>query len=172
MLSSSVTDIFETKPMKEQFAPDTPEWIVERLKDSPLPRAVGILRAWMPQCQAREASEDTVLAIQKLNHQNAVEAVKSFKSRKRFIRGTKGRDLKLRVTIENTGNRNTHSTNALLDSGATGSCVNREFVEKHKLEVKPLPVKMPVYNADGTLNEGGTIEGFIEVRMIIGTHAE
>jgi hypothetical protein len=43
MLSSSVTDIFETKPIKERFAPDTPEWIVERLKDSPLPRAVGIL---------------------------------------------------------------------------------------------------------------------------------
>ena len=31
---------------------------------------------------------------------------------------------------------------------------------------------MPVYNADGTLNADGSIEGFIKVRMVIGDHAE
>ena len=31
---------------------------------------------------------------------------------------------------------------------------------------------MPVYNADGTLNADGSIEGFTEVRMIVGDHAE
>ena len=31
---------------------------------------------------------------------------------------------------------------------------------------------MPVYNADGTLNVGGSIEGFAEVRLVIGDHAE
>ena len=31
---------------------------------------------------------------------------------------------------------------------------------------------MAVYNADGTLNAGGSIEGFVEIRMIIGDHAE
>ncbi len=50
-------------------------------------------------------------------------------------------------------------TSALLNSGATGSCVNKEFVEKNGLPIKELPVKLPVYNAVGTLNEGGAIEG-------------
>ncbi len=63
-------------------------------------------------------------------------------------------------------------TSALLNSGATGSCINKEFVEKNGLPIKELPVKLPVYNADGTLNKGGAIEGFVKVQMKIGDHAE
>ena len=126
----------------------------------------------MPDCRSREASENTVIEIRKLDQPSALEAVKCFRSRKRFIRGTKGRDLRLQVLVENIETGQTIPTTALLDSGATGSCVNRAFVDKHRLMVKPLPVKMPVYNADGTLNEGGSVEGYAEVRMMIGEHAE
>ena len=31
---------------------------------------------------------------------------------------------------------------------------------------------MPVYNANGTLNEAGAIEGFVKVRMVLDNHAE
>ena len=62
--------------------------------------------------------------------------------------------------------------NALLDSGATGSCINREYAEKNGHYIRKLPLKMPVYNADGTLNADGSIEGFVEVRMTIGDHSE
>ncbi len=51
-------------------------------------------------------------------------------------------------------------TSALLDSGAMASCVNEEFVEKNGLPIKEFPVKLPVYNADGTLNEGGANQRF------------
>ena len=61
---------------------------------------------------------------------------------------------------------------APLDCRATGSCINKDFVEKHNLLVQKLPIKMPVYNADGTLNTGGAIKGFVNVRLVIGDHAE
>ncbi len=63
-------------------------------------------------------------------------------------------------------------TSALLDSGATGSCINKEFIKKNGLPIKELPVKLPVYNADRTLNKEGATKGFVEVRMKIGDHAE
>lgn len=31
---------------------------------------------------------------------------------------------------------------------------------------------MPVYNVDGTLNASGSIKGCVDVRMVIGDHAE
>ena len=126
----------------------------------------------MPNSRVREATEQTVMEIRQLGHKRAVEAVKSLKENKRFVRGTKGRDLKLQVLIEDIGRGKQIVSNALLDSGATGSCVNKEFIQKHQLMVKDIPIKMPVYNADGTLNEGGSISGFVEVRMVIGDHAE
>ena len=61
---------------------------------------------------------------------------------------------------------------ALLDSGATGSCINKSFVDKHSLTIKKLPIKIPIYNANGTLNNNGSVEGFTEVRMTIGDHSE
>ena len=60
----------------------------------------------------------------------------------------------------------------LLDSGATGSCVNKSFVEKHSLMIKKLPIKILIYNANGTLNNNRSVEGFTEVRMTIGDHLE
>jgi hypothetical protein len=127
----------------------------------------------MPEKRYAEVSEYTIMEIRKLSTNDAVEAVKSFRSKKRYtVVGTKGKDFKLKATIENIQNSTQFVTEALLDSGATGSCVNRDFVKKHNLHVRKLPIKMPVYNADGTMNADGSIEGFTEVQMIIGDHAE
>ena len=103
---------------------------------------------------------------------DAVNAINSLKNKWKYIQGTKGRDLKILVTIKNINNHNQIETQVLLDSGTTGSCVNKSFVEKHSLMIKKLPIKIPIYNADGTLNNNGSIEGFTEVRMTIGDHAE
>lgn len=65
---------------------------------------------------------------------DAIEAVKSFKC-KHYIRGTKGKDLKLLVTIKNIGTSRQVEAEALLDCGATGSCINMDFIKKHNLPV-------------------------------------
>lgn len=101
-----------------------------------------------------------------------MEAVSELKKRQKFIRGTKGKDMKLSVTIENLNTGAQLSGTGLVDSGATGTCINKEYVEKHELETRKLPIPAPVYNANGTLNEGGAIESYVEVRLVIGDHAE
>jgi hypothetical protein len=63
--------------------------------------AVGILRAWMPRNREREATEELVGEIEALEWDKAVEAVKTLQNKRRFIRGTKGQDLRLKATLEN-----------------------------------------------------------------------
>lgn len=43
---------------------------------------------------------------------------------------------------------------ALLDSGATGLFIDRKFVEENHLNTRKLSRAIPVYNVDGTLNQG------------------
>ncbi len=66
----------------------------------------------------------------------------------------------------------TLSTKGLLDSGCTASAINRNFIEKHRLEVRKISVPIPVYNADGTRNAGGDITEYVETCMTIKGHAE
>ena len=69
--------------------------------------------------------------------------------------------------IENIEDGTHVTANALVDSGATGLCINQDFINKYHLPIKKLPIRMPVINADGLLNENGSIEGFLEAQMTI-----
>ncbi len=55
---------------------------------------------WMPERREREATEEKVMAIRVLTKEAAVEVVTELKKLRKYIRGTKGQDMKLRVTIE------------------------------------------------------------------------
>ena len=80
--------------------------------------------------------------------------------------------MKLSATIESTMSGIQLSTLGLVDSGTTGTCINCKYIIVHRLETKKLPISVPVYNANGTLNNGSAIKEFVEVCLIIGDHAE
>ena len=64
------------------------------------------------------------------------------------------------------------STKALIDSGCTGSSIDALFVEQHHIPTHQLLRKIPVYNADGTLNSRGAISSFIMVELTIDEYIE
>ncbi len=80
--------------------------------------------------------------------------------------------LNLTVTIQPVSSLHPITTSALLDSGAIGTFVNRDFIHKHHLETTPLPQPIPVHNVDGTLNKNGTITEEVEVLLWIRSHQE
>ncbi len=53
-----------------------------------------------------------------------------------------------------------------------GSAINQAYVKKHNLDTKKALIPIPVYNADGTRNQGGDITEFVELSMTIGEHRE
>ncbi len=88
-----------------------------------------------------------------------------------YIRGA-SRDFSVPVTIEPCMGRCTLSTKALIDSGCTGSAINQAYVKEHNLNMKKALIPIPVYNANGTCNQGGDITEFVELSMTIGEHCE
>ena len=64
------------------------------------------------------------------------------------------------------------SITALLDSGATGLFLNKNFVEYQNFNTKKLSRAIPCYNVDGTLNQGGSIKEEIDMAMIFQEHSE
>lgn len=61
---------------------------------------------------------------------------------------------------------------ALLDSGATGLFLDTQFVKAHNMNTRKLPRPIPVYNVDGTLNQGGSIKEEVDVIMKFKDHTE
>ena len=60
-------------------------------------------------------------------------------------------------------NENCIANAALLDSGATGLFIDPDFIQSKHLAICPLLQAIPVYNVDGSPNEGGAIREVIYV---------
>ena len=78
------------------------------------------------------------------------------------------RSLNLSVELTSTTSLRSVTTSALLDSGATGMFIGRDFVQRHNLETSPLAQPVPVHNVDGSLNENGSITEEVEVLLCFG----
>src|SRR5262249_51523654 len=52
---------------------------------------------------------------------------------------------------------------ALLDSGATGLFIDRDFVWTQGLTTRPLTHPIPVWNVDGTMNAAGAIQEVVDL---------
>jgi len=78
----------------------------------------------------------------------------------------------IQVQIQTLDTRAQHELQALLDSGATGLFLSTSFVERNNLNTRKLPRAIPVYNVDGTLNQGGSIKEEVEVIMTFQGHTE
>ncbi len=53
-----------------------------------------------------------------------------------------------------------------------GSSINSAYVERHGLDTRKAAVPIPVYNTNGTRNQGGNITNFVELKLTIRGHTE
>jgi len=74
--------------------------------------------------------------------------------------------LKTMDTMEET------STEAMVDTGATGDFIDQDFVTQAKLPTCKLSQLIQVYNVDGTLNEAGSICEVVNMIMTYDRHSE
>ncbi len=75
----------------------------------------------------------------------------------------KGKDLTIDVQIETLENYTKVTTTTLVDSGCTSSAINWAFVKKHNIPTHATTAPIPVNNADGTRNQGGSITQYTEI---------
>ena len=60
----------------------------------------------------------------------------------------------------------------LIDSRYTRFCINQQFVINHKILTKQMPLAIPVYNTDSTLNKNRSIKNFATLQLAINNHYE
>jgi hypothetical protein len=80
--------------------------------------------------------------------------------------------LKLKVSIETTDTGEVKSLNSLVDSGATGNFIDRDYVKSNRLTTRRLSKPVPVYNVDGTPNEAGSITEVADLILRYRNHSE
>jgi predicted aspartyl protease len=80
--------------------------------------------------------------------------------------------LYLRVEIESTDNQQKYGVRALVDSGATGLFIDREYVKSNQIPTTKLPQPIPVFNVDGTANTEGSISEVAELLLHYNGHSE
>ena len=64
------------------------------------------------------------------------------------------------------------SVRALLDSGATGMFIDRDYVRTNRLSTRALSNPIPVRNVDGTPNEAGSVTEVVELVLRYKNHSE
>jgi len=79
--------------------------------------------------------------------------------------------LLLPVEIGTMDTSELHSIKALLDSRATGSFINRDFVHLKGINTWTLSRNIPVFNVDGSPNKVGQISEVVDVLLCYKTHS-
>jgi predicted aspartyl protease len=80
--------------------------------------------------------------------------------------------LYLRIEIESTETQRKQGIQALVDCGATGLFIDREYVKSNRLPTRKLSQPIPVFNVDSTANEAGSILEVVELIIRYDGHSE
>jgi len=84
----------------------------------------------------------------------------------------RGTSLFLPVEIGTIDTSELHSVKALLDCGATGSFIDRDFVCSKGMNTQTLSRNIPVFNVDGSPNEAEQISEVVDVVLWYKTHSK
>jgi len=84
----------------------------------------------------------------------------------------RGTSLLLPVEIGTIDTSKLHSVKALLDSGATGSFIDRDFVHSKGMNTRTLLRNIPVFNVNSSPNKAGQISEVVNVVLWYKTHSE
>ena len=123
-------------------------------------------------CEKRreEVTDELIEFICQLSAENVEVVVRILKEPICFVKGGRRKQLTLLVTVIRLDNNSQTDTQVLVDSGCTGSYINQQFVINHKIPTKWMPLAIPVYNADGTLNKNEFIKEFAILQLAINDH--
>ena len=147
----------------QKAPPDTAMWVVQRLAEDKLDRTIGILSLWPHSSRQAECSEETINEINKLRDQEAAEVLEELQRPKQYIQKYGKNQMNVDIQLQTLTEGRFLKTKALLDCGSTGSCINKEYVQREGLQTKKVALPIPIYNADGTRNKKGSITKYVPI---------
>jgi len=78
----------------------------------------------------------------------------------------------LPIKISTTDTSEVHSIKVLLDSGATGNFIDKDFVRTKGISTWNVSHPIPVFNVDSSPNKAGQISEVVDIVLYYKTHSE
>ena len=146
--------------------------MVRRIQDQPPPIAVRNLKTFIRRDREKEITEETIKELNELEEGQALWYIQNLRTKPRQVRTMGKNQMYVSGVVKTVDTLESFPMKALIDSGCTGSCINEEFIKKHRINLVPLPKPIPVFNADGSQNIGGKITHLAQLKINIGGHEE
>ena len=127
--------------------------IFSRLWDLATKAGIGTLKQWIHDQKQWEVNKDLIQLLLNIPTNKALDWLEDLHEPKWFVfRTTKKTDqeLNLQIKLQDLEKGTKYQTQALLDSGCTGSCISQRFVEEKKLSLHKWEHPISAYNTDGT----------------------
>ena len=135
--------------------------------------AMDVLRKWTSKDRHDEVTVFLLQSLLAAPYDQALETLRDLKQPRHYISNLGGQhSLHLPITFQTTDTNASFSENALVDCGATGLYMDREFAQSLNLNLQTLSHPIPVYNVDKTPNKCGPIRQVITLRVKVGDHVE
>ena len=164
----------ETKTMPNPKYPrGSLQWIQFKLQNGSIINQLKWLRKWTHRSRHLEVTEKTLNQLRVLDTMQLDKALQELKKAKQYIRSsTPSNCLKMKIVLKQLDTNKSIEVEALLDSGATGVFLDKEFVRKNNINTNLLPRPIPVYNVDGTLNQSGSVTEDVVLQLHFQDHME
>ena len=148
-------------------------WIKKVCEERDHDHALKILKSFVHNTQTAEVTPELIQCMKDSTNAELHLILRELQQKLRYIHKTTHNHNTLDLSVSLiTDNGKTLSTMALIDSGCTGSSIDKGFIQQHHIPTHELPQSIPVYNADGTPNSRGAISTFVTVKLTIGEHIE
>ena len=82
------------------------------------------------------------------------------------------RSLIIPIELETTDTASRLTVQALIDSGATGTFIDKDFVRERGINTRTLSQPIAVFNVDGSANEAGEISEVVDLVLRYRNHSE
>ena len=152
--------------------PWTCQWIKKVVDQKDEKRAIKHIRSFVHESHVEQVNSQLVRQLKSLTNDEAQFALRELQNKPRFVQRKRSENsFEVEGVVTKTdGERFT--VTALLDSGCTGTVIDKKFAKEKDLPIHKLPIPIPIYNADGTFNDGGSISKFALLELQIGGHKE
>ena len=153
--------------------PWTSQWIKKVVNSNDEERAIKHVKSFVHESHQEQVTPRLIRQLREINELEAQFVLCELQQKPRFVQRKRQSDntFEIKATLESPSGE-TLDIITLLDSGCTGTTINERFAKEKELKMYKLPVPIPVYNADGSINSAGSIREFAIVEMRIGDHSE
>ena len=150
----------------------TSQWVKKVVDQDDLIRSLKHIRSFVHDSWTEEVSPRLIQQLREMTELEVQFTLCELQQKPRFMQRKRSQNtFKVKASIQTPAGE-ACKVLALLDSGCTGTTMDQQFTKEKGLETHKLPQSIPVYNADGSINQAGSITEFAIVELTIDDHKE